>query len=69
MENVTNVFQLLNKCVSVTHRSLNSTGRMLSMANTTNNVTDWTVMASVVDVSFWSVVPACFGKRKTQLWR
>ena len=52
------------KYVPVTHRSLNNTGSMLSMANTTSSVTDWSVMASVVDVSFCSVVPAYFGTKK-----
>ena len=34
------------------------------MAKTINKVTDWTVIASVVDVSFCSVVPACLGERQ-----
>ena len=37
---------------------------MLRVANTTSRVTDWTVMASVVDVSFCSVVPAYFGNEE-----
>lgn len=68
----TNFLQfILSFCTSlnvpVTHRSLNNTGRMLSMAKTTSSVTDWTVMASVVDVSFCSVVPAYFWTSKTVL--
>ena len=70
----TNFLQfILSFCTSlnvpVTHRSLNNTGRMLSMAKTTSSVTDWTVMASVVDVSFCSVVPAYFGTSKKQFCR
>ena len=58
------LYDIQSKYVPVTHRSLNNTGRMLSMAKTTSSVTDWTVMASVVDVSFCSVVPAYFGTDK-----
>ena len=63
------LYDIQSKYVPVTHRSLNNTGRMLSMAKTTSRVTDWTVMASVVDVSFCSVVPAYFGTSKKQFCR
>lgn len=42
---------------------LRRTGRRLRKAKMTKRATDWKVRASVVDVSCWSVVPACVEKR------